>query len=132
MPAALILSKVLPDLVVPHVIMDDHAGHIAVISRPRVLLRGIGAGRNFDVGCVMHRNALGLSRAVVQLGAGLHLLTFSAPRRHVFCGKHGIRDDFLLDGQSVFGSDDFISFKKYCHFLFPPFFLLSPSRGRQG
>ena len=48
-PAAHILAQILPDLVVPHIIMDGHAGHIAVIGRPRVLLRRVGAGRHFDV-----------------------------------------------------------------------------------
>ena len=48
-PAALVLAQVLPDLRVPHIKMNDHAGHVAVVSRSGVLFRGIRAGRNSHV-----------------------------------------------------------------------------------
>ena len=55
---------------------------------------------------VVNRDAFRLARAVVQLGAGLHFLSLFAPRRYVLGCGHGIRDDLLLDRQTVFGGDD--------------------------
>ena len=86
-PAALVLTKILPDLRVPDIIMNDHAGHIAVVGRSRVLLRRIRAGRNFNVAGIVARYSARLACAVVQLGAGLHLLPLLDPGRHVLRGE---------------------------------------------
>ena len=63
-PASLVQPQQLPDFVAPYIIMHDHAAHVAVVRSPAVLLGGVGASGNFDVGTVTPR-----SRPAVPTGA---------------------------------------------------------------
>ena len=78
----------------------------------------------------MHSNCSGLARAVVQLGAGFHLLPLFDPGRYILRGAQAVRDDLLFDRQTVVGRDDLIGFQKRCHCASPPFFLTWPSAGK--